>query len=44
MLNMDNNLFVENSNSDDVNTLPNIFIYFKGCKVFEYQTETDLLY
>ena len=26
------------------NTLPNNIIYFEGRKVFEYQTETDLLY
>ena len=41
---MDHKLFVENSSSDTVNTLPDAIIYFEGCKVFEYQTETDLLY
>ena len=41
---MDHKLFVKNSSSTAVNTLPNNIIYFKGSKVFEYQTETDLLY
>ena len=41
---MDHKLFAENSSSTAVNTLPNKIIYFEGRKVFEYQTETDLLY
>ena len=36
---MDHKLFVENYSSAAVNTLLNS----EGCKVFEYQTETDLL-
>ena len=40
---MDHKLFVENYSSAAVNTLLNSIIYFEGCKVFEYQTETDLL-
>ena len=44
MLTMDHELFVKNSSSDAVNTLQDTIIYFEGCKVFEYQTETDLLY
>ena len=44
ILTMDHKLFVENSRSAAVNTLPNYIIYFEGRKVFEYRTETDLLH
>ena len=40
---MDHKLFVENYSSAAVNKLLNSIILFEGCKVFEYQTETDLL-
>ena len=41
---MNHELFVEDFSSDAVNTLSNTIIYFEGRKVFEYQTETYLLY
>ena len=44
ILTMDHKLFVENSSSAAVNTLPNCIIYFECRKVFGYQTETDLLH
>ena len=44
MLTMDLELFVENSSLATVNTLPNTITYFEVRKVFEYQTEADLLY
>ena len=39
---MDHKLVLENPSSAVVNTMPNHYL-FEGRKVFEYQTETDLL-
>ena len=44
MLTMDHESFVENSSLDAVNTLLNTIIYFESRKLFEYHTETDLMY
>ena len=42
---MEHELVLKNSNSAAVNKLPNTIIYLKAIKykVFEYQTERDLL-
>ena len=40
---MDHELVLENSSSAAIYILPNTINLFAGHKIFEYQTETDLL-